>query len=79
MIFGEPPPTATPTPAAPPVGGIAVDPEIEALARETMGASGRDASLLAGAIAGVLLSAIALGAAAWYARRRPVTADTIVR
>lgn len=64
---GEKPPTPVPTPL--PVGGIAELPEIARTPLEAQAASGAGAALFAG-IAAVLAAVIALGGAAWYARRR---------
>ncbi len=61
---------ATPT-ATPParVGGIGVFPDMGGTPLATAESTGTGAGLLAGLIAGVTAAAIALGAAAWYARR----------
>ena len=55
---------------APAVGGIAVDPDLGALALETPEPSSGNAGLLASGIAGASLVIITLGGAAWYVRRR---------
>ena len=75
VIFGEPPPTATPTPAAPPVGGIAVDPDVGVLPLETPTSSGSSVSALAGLIAGATIAVAIMGGAAWYAARRWLRQD----
>ena len=62
--------TINPTPGAPPVGGIALDPDLSALPLETRDSSGISASVLAGIAAGA--GAISLGGAAWWARRRNI-------
>ena len=65
--------TATPLPTdtpVPPVGGIAVDPDLGALALETAGSSGNTAGLPLGIVAAVATGVVALAVAAWYARRR---------
>ena len=59
----------TPT-VPPPVGGIAIDPELGPLVLETPASSSNSMSLLAGIAAAVAAGVIALGGAAWYARRR---------
>jgi len=56
----------------PPVGGISLDPGAEALPLQSQPSSGSDAWLLAEALAGTAATAVALGGAAWYARRRRV-------
>ena len=53
-----------------PVGGIAVDPDLGALALAAPEPSGGNAGVRAGLVAGITAGAIALGGAAWYARRR---------
>ena len=69
-----PTPTATPAPPAdtpappPPVGGIAVDPDLGAIALETPEPSKDNSGLLGGIAAAT--GVLALGGAAWYARRR---------
>ena len=62
-------PTVTPTPP-PPVGGIALDPDLSALALEKTESSSSSFGVLAWAIAAA--AGVALGGAAWYARRRVV-------
>ena len=78
-VFQEPP-LPTPTPCPPegcPVGGIAELPrldggqaEAEGAPLEAGGSSGPSVSFLAGVAAAITTGAIALGGAAWYARRR---------
>ena len=73
-----PTPTATPTPTpcppeGCPVGGIAELPQVAGTSLEAAQSSGTSASLLAGVIAAVSAAAIALGGAAWYARRRLIS------
>ena len=73
-VFRAPLPTPTPaatgTPLPPPVGGIAVDPELSALPLEATDASGSDprpiASLLAAATAGIAI----LGGLVWFESKR---------
>ena len=55
-----------------PVGGIGVFPDIGGTPLGTAEPTGTSAGLLAGLIAGVAAAAIALGGAAWCARRRRV-------
>lgn len=62
-------PTPTDTPP-PPVGGIALDPDLGALPLESPASSGGNAGALAGAIAAAAAAVVALGGAGWYARRR---------
>ena len=57
--------------SAPPVGGIAELPEVAGAPLETGGSSGPSAGMLAG----VAASAVALGGAAWYTRRRRLEAS----
>lgn len=64
---GDPECGFTPPPV---VGGVSVDPDLGGLPLETGGSSGGNAGVLAGLIAGITAAAIALGGAAWYARRR---------
>ena len=52
------------------VGGIAELPEVAGTPLETGGSSGSSAGVLAGAIAGAVTATLALGGAAWYARRQ---------
>lgn len=55
----------------PSVGGVAELPEVAGTPLETGGSPGSSAGVLAGTIAGAVLAAtIALGGAAWWARRR---------
>ena len=67
-------PTATPTLVPPeevtPIGGIGLEPELGGLPLETAGSSGSGTGVLAGMAAAATAGAIALGGAAWYARRR---------
>ena len=73
-----PSPTHTPclikltfTPTPPPVGGISVDPNLRGLPLAAGDSSGPNTGVLAGVIAAVMAAAaLALGGAAWYARRR---------
>ncbi|MCH8065783.1 MAG: hypothetical protein IIC90_08160 [Chloroflexi bacterium] len=63
--------TPTPPPVTPPpVGGISLSPELTGLPLEAADSSGPGAGALAGIAAGVAAGAVALGSAAWYARRR---------
>ena len=62
-------PTNTPAPA-PPVGGIAFDPDLSALPLGKGATSGSDVRLIAAAVASVATGAVALGGGAWYMRRR---------
>ena len=57
-------------PGCPPVGGIAVDPDLGALALETPESSSGNSGLLVGIVAAVATGVVALGGAAWYAKRR---------
>ena len=74
-IFQEPLPpqtptatnTSTPTPP-PPVGGISLDSDLRVLPLETTGAGSAPWSIALGIVAAACL--IAVGGAAWYARRR---------
>ena len=75
-ITGGPPiatPTATSTPlptsTPDPVGGIAELAEVAGTPPEATGSSGSNAGVVAAAAAAVV-GAVALGSAAWYARRR---------
>ena len=54
------------------VGGIAELPDVDGTALETPASSGRNTGVLAGVIAAGVAGAVALGGAAWYARRRRV-------
>ena len=66
-----PKPTATPTPTPDPsVGGIAELPKVAGASLETGGSSGGNAGVLAGVASAMAAVAVALGGAAWYARRR---------
>ena len=68
-----PTPTITPTPTPtidPSIGGIAELPEVAGTPLDATGSSGGNAGLLAGFITAVVAGAVALGSAAWYARRR---------
>jgi len=65
----NPPPTATPTPAPRPVGGIAFDADAGALPLGAQEASST-APLLWGGVAAGMAVTFALGTCAWYARRR---------
>ena len=63
-VFEEPtPPT--------PVGGVALDPDLSALPVATTDEGGH-AGLLASAVAAAAAGVVALGGAAWYAKRRKV-------
>ncbi len=53
-----------------PVGGIAELPEVAGTQLEEADSSGRDRGIVAAVVAAVTAGAIALGGAAWYARRR---------
>ncbi len=53
-----------------PVGGIAELPEVAGAPLEAAGSSGPSAGLLASVIAAMTAGGLALGGAAWYARRR---------
>ena len=53
-----------------PVGGIALDPDLGALPLETAVSSRSNAGALAAVVAAAAAGAVALGGAAWYARRR---------
>lgn len=53
-----------------PVGGIAINPDLRALALDTPEPSSGNAGLLAGIAVAVAAAVVATGAAAWYARRR---------
>ena len=64
---GAKPATATPLPS---VGGIAVDPDLQALPVETVDSSGRGTGAIAGIAAGAAAALVAVGGAALYARRR---------
>ena len=65
------PPTPTPTPTeGPPLGGIGAYPDSAELPLEAPDSSGSNYGVLAGIFAAVTAGAIALGGAAWYARRR---------
>ena len=56
-----------------PVGGIVDEiPDLAGTALEAGGSSGPSTGVLAGVIAGITAGAVALGGAAWYARRRLV-------
>ena len=57
-------------PSAPPVGGIAELPDVAGLPLKAEGSSGPSAGVVAGVVAAVAAGALALGGAAWYARRR---------
>ena len=57
-----------PTPQ--PVGGIAELPDVAGTPLETGGSSGRSANVVAGIAVAAAAGALALGGAAWYARRR---------
>ena len=59
-------PTNTPTPPPPPLGGSGVFPDVPGAG----GSSGRNNGVVAGVLAAVTAGALALGGAAWYARRR---------
>ena len=66
-------PTPTPTPCPPegcPVGGIAELPDVAGRPLEAQDSSGFRASVRGGVLAAVAAGALALGGAAWYARRR---------
>lgn len=52
------------------VGGVAELPEVDAAPLEASGSSGPSAGVVAGIAAGAAAGAVALGGAAWYARRR---------
>ena len=65
-----PTPTSTPTPTPGPVGGIAELPAVAGTPLEAGGSSGPSANVVAGVAAAVAAGALALGGAAWYARRR---------
>lgn len=52
------------------VGGIAELPEVDGTPLETAGSSGPSTTVLAGIVIAVAAGTIALGGAAWYARRR---------
>ena len=52
------------------VGGVAELPEGAGAPLQETGSSGSNAGLIAGLIAAVVAGAVALGGAAWYARRR---------
>ena len=70
-----PPPTATPTNtplAPPPVGGIALDPDLSALPLETHEPSNNNTGLLAGIVAAVATGGLALAGVGWYAARQPL-------
>jgi hypothetical protein len=54
------------------VGGVSLDPGAGALPLQSQPSSGSDAWLLTEAIAGTAATALALGVAAWYVRRRQV-------
>jgi hypothetical protein len=58
------------SPGGPGVGGIAELPEIDGAPLETGGSSGPSAGVVAGMAAALVTGALALGGAAWYARRR---------
>ena len=61
----------TPTPVPTPVGGGAQDlPDMAAAPLEAPDSSGGSGGALAGLIAAVAAGVVALGGAAWYARRR---------
>ena len=62
--------TLEPPEETPPVGGIGLEPELGTLPLETAGSSGSGTGVLAGMAAAATAGAIALGGAAWYARRR---------
>ena len=72
----EPPtptPTATPPPTAtpePPLGGIGAYPDSAEAPLDAAGSTGGNSGALAAVLAAVTAGAIALGSAAWYARRR---------
>ena len=68
-LLPKPTPTTTPTPD-PSVGGIAELPEVAGAPLETGGSSGGNAGVLAGVAGAVAAGAVAMGGAAWYARRR---------
>ena len=53
-----------------PIGGIGLLPSVDGAPLEAEGASGRSASVVAGAVAAVAIGALWLRGAAWYARRR---------
>ncbi|MCH7837411.1 MAG: hypothetical protein IIC26_02775 [Chloroflexi bacterium] len=53
-----------------PVGGIAELPEIAGTPLEAAGSSGSNTGLIAGIVAAIAAGSVALGGAAWYARRR---------
>ena len=53
-----------------PVGGIAELPEVAGVPLEAPGSSDSNTGLLAGIAAAIAAGTVALGGAAWYARRR---------
>ena len=57
-------------PAVPKVGGISVDPDVDALPLEAPDSSSSNRRVLAAGAAAVAAGALALGGGAWYARRR---------
>ena len=60
-------------PLPPPVGGVAELPEVAGAPLETSGSAGPGAAVLAGVAAGIAAGAVALGGAAWWARRSLVS------
>ncbi len=54
----------------PPVSGISLDSDLRPLPLEAPGSSGSNAALVAGIAGSVAAGVVALGGAAWYARRR---------
>ena len=73
-VFDLQEPKATPTPTAtlpPAVGGIALDSDLRRLPLETDSPGSSPRIVIAATIAGA--AAVALGSAAWYARRRWLT------
>ena len=52
------------------IGGVAELPEVTGTPLETTGSSGSSTGLLAGIVAAIAAGTVALGGAAWYARRR---------
>ena len=53
-----------------PIGGIGLLPSVDGVPLEAEGSSGPSPGVLAGVAAAITASAVALGGAAWYARRR---------
>ena len=72
LPIATPTATSTPLPTSTPgpVGGIAELPEIAGAALEAVDSSGTNAGILAGVAGAVAAGVVALGGAAWYARKR---------